>query len=183
MRRNKKDATQDVLTLYCQMQEEETVENDKAEINATIEEIKALKIALISAKEELAVANHILLSAKVALVAAHKSTDCIVDGITNAIVKAEKTKLKVGISDEGLKLLNERNTAAINTFIQALDEHEKRMNNLFTHQQNELKRIRNIEEGAYFNGRTYWWMFGIAFVAWAIIFVEIIIWICLKIRM
>ena len=39
MGRNKKDVTQDVLNLYYQMQEEETVENGKAEINAAIEEI------------------------------------------------------------------------------------------------------------------------------------------------
>ena len=51
---------------------------------------------------------------------------------------------------------------------------------LFAHQQKELKRIRNIEEGAYFNGRTYAWMFGFAFVAWAIIFMEITLWICIK---
>ena len=53
-------------------------------------------------------------------------------------------------------------------------------NVLFTHQQKELKRIRNIEEGAYFNGRTYAWMFGLAFACWVIIFVEITIWICIK---
>jgi len=50
----------------------------------------------------------------------------------------------------------------------------------FQHQQMELKRIRNVEEGAYFNGRTYAWMFGLAFASWAIIFVEITIWICIK---
>ena len=32
----------------------------------------------------------------------------------------------------------------------------------------------------YFNGRTYAWMFGFAFLSWAIIFVEITIWICIK---
>ena len=53
-------------------------------------------------------------------------------------------------------------------------------NDLFAHQQKELKRIRNIEEGAYFNGCTYAWMFGLAFVSWAIILVEIAIWICIK---
>ena len=36
------------------------------------------------------------------------------------------------------------------------------------------------EEGAYFNGRTYAWMFGLTFACWAIIFVEITIWICIK---
>ena len=57
---------------------------------------------------------------------------------------------------------------------------KKRIKDLFAHQQKELKRIRNIEEGAYFNGRTYAWMFGLAFLSWAIIFVEITIWICIK---
>ena len=97
-----------------------------------------------------------------------------------AIVKAEQSNLKVGINDEGLALLDDRNSTAISAFKQALDEHEKRINDMFTHQLKELKRIRNIEEGAYFNGRTYAWMFGLAFLSWAIIFVEITIWICIK---
>ena len=97
-----------------------------------------------------------------------------------AIVKAEQSNLKVGINDEGLALLDDRNSTAISAFKQALDEHEKRINDLFIHQLKELKRIRNIEEGAYFNGRTYAWMFGLAFLSWAIIFVEVTIWICIK---
>ena len=112
--------------------------------------------------------------------AVQKITENVVDGICNTIVKAEQSDLKVGINDEGLNQLNERNNTAIAAFKQALDEHEKRINVLFTHQQKELKRIRNIEEGAYFNGRTYAWMFGLAFISWAIILVEITIWICIK---
>ena len=66
----------------------------------------------------------------------------------------QRGNLKVGINDEGLARLDERNSTAISAFKQALDEHEKRINDLFTHQQKELKRICYIEEGAYFNGRT-----------------------------
>ena len=111
--------------------------------------------------------------------AAHSSTDNIVDSICHAIVKAEQSNLKVGINDEGVAQLDKRNNTAISAFKQALDEHEKRINDLFTHQQKELKRMRNIEEGAYFNGSTYAWMFGLAFLSWSIIFVEITIWICI----
>ena len=179
MGRNKKDATQDVLNLYNQMQEDENIESGKEEIKVTLEEIESAKKALYEAKEELGNAYRRLESAKVALVAAHRSTDNIVDGICHAIVKAEQSNLKVGINDEGLALLDERNSTAISGFKQALDEHEKWMNDLFTHQQKELKRIRNIEEGAYFNGSTYAWMFGLAFLSWSIIFVEITIWICI----
>ena len=129
---------------------------------------------------ELVEANRTMVSTKVTLMAVQKSTENIVGGVCNAIVKAERSNLKVGINDEGLALLNERNDAAISAFKQALNEHEKRINALFAHQQMELKRIRNVEEGAYFNGRTYAWMFGLAFASWAIIFVEITIWICIK---
>jgi len=180
MGRNKKDATQDVLTLYNQMQEDENIESGKDEIKVTLNEIESAKNALNAAREELAKANRMLESTRVALVAAYRSTDNIVDSICNAIVKAEQSNLKVGINDEGLAQLNERNNTAIAAFKQAFDEYEKRINVLFTHQQKELKRIRNIEEGAYFNDRTYAWMFGLAFVSWAIIFVEITIWICIK---
>ena len=146
----------------------------------TLEEIESVKKALYEAKEELGNPYRRLETAKVALMAAYRSTDNIVDGICHAIVKAEQSDLKVGINDEGLAQLDEQNNTAISAFKQALDEHEKRINDMFTHQLKELKRIRNIEEGTYFNGRTYAWMFGLAFLSWAIIFVEITIWICIK---
>lgn len=180
MGRNKKDAAQDVLNLYNQMQEDETIESGKEEIHVTLNEIESAKEALSSVKRELAEANQALVSTMTTLLAAQKSTENIVGGICHAIVKAEQSNLKVGINDEGLAQLNKRNKTAISAFKQTLDEHVQRINALFRHQQAELKRIRNIEEGAYFNGRTYAWMFGFAFVAWAIIFVEIIIWICIK---
>lgn len=180
MGRNKKDAAQDVLNLYNQMQEDETIESGKKEIHATLNEIESAKEALSSVKRELAEANRALVSTMSALLAAQKSTENIVGSICNAIVKAEQSNLKVGINDEGLALLNERNSTAISALKQALDEHEKRINNLFVHQQTEIKRICDVEEGAYFNGRTYAWMFGLAFASWAIIFVEIALWLCLK---
>ncbi len=53
MGRNKKDATQDVLNLYNQMQEDENIESGKEEIRTTLEEIASAKKALYEAKEEL----------------------------------------------------------------------------------------------------------------------------------
>ena len=52
MVRNKKDATQDVLNLYNQMQEDENIESGKEEIKVTLEEIESAKKALYEAKEE-----------------------------------------------------------------------------------------------------------------------------------
>ena len=46
MGRNKKDATQDVLNLYNQMQEDVNIESGKEEIKVTLEEIESAKKAL-----------------------------------------------------------------------------------------------------------------------------------------
>lgn len=180
MERKKKDAAQDVMNLFNKMKEEEALENGKSEINATIEEIESAKAALASAKEELANANQVLEATRIKLTEAHRSTVFILDGIAKAITLAKDMKLKVGLDDNGLAQLNERNDTAITAFKQALDSYEKWISALFAHQQKELKRIRDIEEGAYFNGKTYAWMFGLTFVAWLIIFVEITLWICFK---
>ena len=67
MGRNKKDATQDVLNLYNQMQEDENIESGKEEIKVTLEEIESAKKALYEAKEELGNAYRRLESTKVAL--------------------------------------------------------------------------------------------------------------------
>jgi len=45
MGRNKKDAAQDVLNLYNQMQEDEIIESGKDEIHATLNEIESAKEA------------------------------------------------------------------------------------------------------------------------------------------
>ena len=55
MGRNKKDATQDVLNLYNQMQEDENIESGKEEIKVTLKEIESAKKALYEAKEELGI--------------------------------------------------------------------------------------------------------------------------------
>lgn len=180
MGREKKNAAQDVLNLYSQMQEEDSVKNSKEELKATIQEIELAKDALTSAKTELTNAYCVLESTRGELVSVHRGVSNIVDEIVHVISQAEQIKIKVGIDDKGLSQLNERNNTAIEAFKQALDEQESRMKGLLAYQQNELKRIQNIEDGAYFNGRTYWWMFGFAFVAWVIIIVEITIWIYLR---
>lgn len=75
MGRNKKDATQDVLNLYNQMQEDENTESGKEEIKVTLEEIESAKKALYEAKEELGNVYRRLESTRMALVAAHRSVD------------------------------------------------------------------------------------------------------------
>ena len=75
MGRNKKNAAQDVLNLYNQMQEDEIIESGKDEIHATLNEIEAAKEALSSTMNELVEANRTMVSTKVTLMAVQKSTE------------------------------------------------------------------------------------------------------------
>ena len=75
MGRNKKNAVQDVLTLYNQMQEDEIIESGKEEIQATLNEIESAKEALSSVIKELTEANRTMILTKTALMAVQKSTE------------------------------------------------------------------------------------------------------------
>lgn len=94
MERNKKDAAQDVLNLYNQMQEDETIESGKKEIHATLNEIESAKEALSSVKRELAEANRALVSTMSALLAAQKSTENIVGSICMPLSRQNKATSK-----------------------------------------------------------------------------------------
>lgn len=72
MGRNKKDAAQDVLTLYNQMQEDETIERGKEEIRTTLDEIVSAKEALSSVIKELTEANRTMRLTKTALMAVQR---------------------------------------------------------------------------------------------------------------
>lgn len=72
MGRNKKDAAQDVLTLYNQMQEDETIERGKEEIRTTLDEIASAKEVLSSVMVELSEAKQKMESTKIALIATQR---------------------------------------------------------------------------------------------------------------
>lgn len=83
MGRNKKDAAQDVLTLYNQMQEDETIERGKEEIRSTLDEIASAKKVLSSVMVELSEANRTMKLTKTALMAVQKNLQCYCQGRTN----------------------------------------------------------------------------------------------------
>lgn len=191
MMNDKPSASQTLLGILGNINDASEAEDKKKEVRSTLAEIQAAKDALAPYLKQLQEAKTELDNMKTAYNAAEKSMDNIVTGITNAIVKAEQAGVKVGINDEGLAQLKTRNNAVITGINNAhsdfesrqktaFDNMKKELEALFEHQKKELSRIRNIEEGAYFNGRTYWWLFGFFFIAWAIIIVEVTVWACLK---
>ena len=166
MGRNKKDATQDVLNLYNQMQEDENIESGKDEIKVTLEEIESAKEVLNKAKEELDNAYQKLESTRIALVAAQESTDNIVGGVCNAIVKAERnTIIHAKVDDSELAKVNQCSAKHIKAEKKLLEEHSK-----------ELAKHLQKNEGIWLSSG--WLRFTIVILT--ICCIAVVLWTCLK---
>ena len=83
-------------------------------LNSAKQELDSTKTELQKAKTELNNTYQKLVNAKNALDAAVKSTDNIVGGITNAIVKAEQSTVPVGVKESDMTEINKKFAAFIN---------------------------------------------------------------------
>ena len=75
------------------------------------------------------------------LEAAMQSSDNIVSGISRAIVSAQQRQVKVGIDDQGLQQLEERNALVLDNITQALEAHERHLQAILRKQEKTLDRI------------------------------------------
>ena len=105
--------------------------------------------------------------------AANASADNIVTGICNAIVKAQDAKIKVGINDEGLQQLDERNNNAVKAWTDLLDNHKAQVAQLLASQRKELAEITSRTEGVHFSKKVFFWLAGIWFICIDIIIIEL----------
>ena len=76
-----------------------------------------------------------------ALEAAMQSSAGIVSGISRAIVSAQQRQVKVGIDDQGLRQLDERNDLVLSNITQALEAHERHLQAILRKQEKTLDRI------------------------------------------
>ncbi len=105
-------------------------------LNSAKQELESTKSELQKAKTELNTTYKKLVDAKKALDAAVKSTDNIVGGITNAIIKAEQSTVPVGVKESDMtkiddkfnqfiKKINGVTTTAANNLIQEFEKQRK----------------------------------------------------------
>lgn len=97
----------------------------------------------------------------------------ITTGICNAIVKAQNTTIKVGINDEGLQQLDERNTKVINCLTELLDNHRAKVAVLLERQRQEIADITRRTEGVHFSKKVFFWLAGIWFTSVGVIIIEL----------
>ena len=152
--------------------DEEKVETQN-ELTATLEEIK---LGLDALKEERQSISEAMAKGAIVLKglnAANASADNITTGICNAIVKAQDAEIKVGINDEGVRQLDERNNNAINAWKDLLDNHKAKVAVLLERQRKEIADITSRTEGVHFSKKVFFWLAGIWFACIGIIIIEL----------
>ena len=145
------------------------------ELTATLEEMKEglemLKEMKQSISEAMANGDIVLKG----LNAATASADNITTGICNAIIKAQNTTIRVGINDDGAQQLEGRNTKAINSLSELLDNHRAKVAVLLEKQRKEIADITRRTEGVHLSKKVFFWLAGIWFTSIGIIISEIVL--------
>lgn len=128
------------------------IETEKSEVDKLLVEIREAKEALIKFNEALekaiAAESHI----EGALKAAVGSCENIVNGICNAIVKAERdTKFKTTITPEQLTKLRQLIDHSIESWISVLANHRAEQSKLITEHESNMRKILRRNGGVWFS--------------------------------
>ena len=128
------------------------IESEKQEIDKLLVEIREAKETLIKFNEDLekaiATESHI----EGALKAAVGSCENIVNGICNAIVKAERdTKFKTTITPEQLTKLRQLIDHSIESWISVLANHRAEQAKLIAEHESNMRKIIRRNEGVWFS--------------------------------
>ena len=166
----RKDKYIDLMQSIKADEEKEVAQN---ELTATLEQISK---SLETMREQKDAIEEAIESGKIILKgldAANASADNIIKGISSAIVEAQKARIKVGINDEGLSQLEERNNNAIDSLTGLFDKHGGKIARLLKSQRGEFADITSRTEGVHLSRRVFFWLGGIWFASIGIIIIEL----------
>lgn len=128
------------------------VESEKQEIDRLLVEIREAKETLIKFNEDLEKAIAAECHIEGALKAAAGSCENIVNGICNAIVKAERdTKFKTTITPEQLTKLRQLIDHSIENWISVLVNHRVEQTKLITEHESNMRKILRRNEGVWYS--------------------------------
>ena len=135
------------------------IESEKQEIDKLLVEIREAKETLIKFNEDLEKAIAAECHIEGALKAAVGSCDNIVNGICNAIVKAERdTKFKTTITPDQLAKLKQLIDHSVESWISVLANHRAEQSKLITEHESNMRKILRRNEGVWFSD---FWMRGL----------------------
>lgn len=128
------------------------IESEKQEIDKLLVEIREAKETLIKFNEDLEKAIAAECHIEGALKAAVGRCDNIVNGICNAIVKAERdTKFKTTITPDQLAKLKQLIDHSVESWISVLANHRAEQSKLITEHESNMRKILRRNEGVWFS--------------------------------
>ena len=128
------------------------IEAEKSEVDKLLVEIREAKETLIKFNEDLEKAIAAECHIEGALKAAIGSCDNIVNGICNAIVKAERdTKFKTTITPDQLAKLKQLIDHSVESWISVLANHRAEQSKLITEHESNMRKILKRNEGVWFS--------------------------------
>ena len=128
------------------------IEAEKSEVDKLLVEIREAKETLIKFNEDLEKAIAAECHIEGALKAAADSCDNIVNGICNAIVKAERdTKFKTTITPDQLAKLKQLIDHSVESWISVLANHRAEQSKLITEHESNMRKILKRNEGVWFS--------------------------------
>ncbi len=128
------------------------IETEKSEVDKLLVEIREAKETLIKFNEDLEKAITAECHIEGALKATAGSCDNIVNGICNAIVKAERdTNFKATISPEQLVELRQLIDNSIESWTSVLANHRAEQTKLITEHESNMRKILRRNEGVWYS--------------------------------
>ena len=128
------------------------IEAEKSEVDKLLVEIREAKETLIKFNEDLEKAIAAECHIEGALKAAAGSCDNIVNGICNAIVKAERdAKFKTTITPDQLAKLKQLIDHSVESWISVLANHRAEQSKLITEHESNMRKILKRNEGVWFS--------------------------------
>ena len=128
------------------------IETGKRDVDKQLEEIREAKDVLLKIQQDLQAAIKVEGDASVVLKAAIDSSDNIINGICNAIVKAERhTQFKATIKSEYLAQLQQLIDKAIEVWKAVLENHRSKQAKILTEHEANIRKILRKNEGVWFS--------------------------------
>ena len=128
------------------------IETEKSEVNKLLVEIREAKETLIKFNGDLEKAIAVECRIEGALKAAAGSCENIVNGICNAIVKAERgTKFKTTITPDQLAKLKQLIDHSVESWISILANHRAEQSKLITEHESNMRKILRRNEGVWYS--------------------------------
>ena len=142
----------DIDGLISEIDTDHLIEREKVATDKQLEEIREAKDVLLKIQQDLQDTIKAEGDAAAALKAAIDSSDNIINGICNAIVKAERhTQFKATIKSEYLAQLQQLIDKAVEVWNAVLENHCSKQAEILTEHEANMRKILRKNEGVWFS--------------------------------